>query len=612
MNPSIFSPKLAAIPASQVVVIAGSPGYLVGPLGRPEAHDACVANDPNFIGYAAVDAGLCQIDPGSPRYQPIFLDGNHPIALADIESRWGSALRANVGIRLYADGQLADHVENRIGAPLAHGLERGGQPGGLRYFAGLTADEIAASPLAAIAPNFTDEPDLKPDLVSDMVFVSLAMAMASWGRPLSELVPDARHFRVWASSCIPGLDAYAAMGKVVEDDGARRLAAFLTSHAPNLFTMALSPYLPLDVAKKNPDLVEALLRGGTGLYNVPQTPLVSSDACASALVNFCNGVNGLLTSDSLDRVDVALWGAGDAPLRGDGRVNEGFKAALVSDKHRAKRDIPPRESLRPFDRNMLGSVAGHLGGAFCATTLEFAMRKFLNVVALVPGWGQSTESGGKGHLGGVGYCGGNATRVALLRAYRDHGFGVNNFEYWVSHGTGTLVNSLTDLSVMQASLRAMAAHQGIGELNSMFVGAIKALIGHSFGAAGIPQVREAIKFVKGDLACGIPNFVKPHPKIPPEALAGFVLNPGPHRRQNLQTGAITAVQGFGGPNGAMAFYTADPETVSRYATDAGVRAAYLERWSEIRRDSEAREARAFRTQGAALAELVRHRWAGQS
>lgn len=601
----------ASIPASQVIVIAGSPGYIAGPLGTNEAHDARIALSPNFIGHAAADAGLCTVDPHSGVDHPVFRHQGNVISLGEIESRWGESLRANTGIRLFPEGRFSPDTE-RIGAPLAHNLEAGGQPGGLRHRAGLTQERVAASALAPIAPNFSDDPALKMPVVHDLFVASMAMALAPLERPLSEIVPDATQFRVWASSALPGIESYDAMGRHVQDDGAMRLAGFLSSHGANLVTMALSPSLPLDEVKLHPEMVEEVLRGGSLLYGVPQTPLVSSDACASVLVSFCNGVWALRTQDALDRIDFALWSGADTPVIGDGRINEGFSVPLVKTRTLAPRKIPPAEALRPFDTNMLGTVAGDLGGAFCVTTLEFAMRHFLDVVALVPGWGQSNESGGKKMMGGVGYCGGNATRTTFLRAQRDHGFGVNNFKYWNAHGTGTIVNSLTDMGAMNASRKAVAEAQGQEALIQMVLGAIKALVAHNFGAAGVPMVRECIKYVSGQTVVGVPNFTRFHIKIPQADASSFIVSPNPHQLGSSEGGAIATVQGFGGPNGAMAFYTANRDTISRYAAAAGVREAYFERWDEVRRESQRREIVALRTEGSALEQLVRHRWQRRS
>ncbi|HEY0708664.1 MAG TPA: hypothetical protein VGG33_17785, partial [Polyangia bacterium] len=76
-------------------------------------------------------------------------------------------------------------------------------------------------------------------------------------------------------------------------------------------------------------------------------------------------------------------------------------------------------------------------------------------------------------------------------------------------------------------------------------------------------------------------------------------------------GAVTATQGFGGYDGALALRSANPTALGRYRyADRRVLSAYLERWNEIRRERIEREALWRRTRefGRLLAE--EHRWPG--
>ena len=52
---------------------------------------------------------------------------------------------------------------------------------------------------------------------------------------------------------------------------------------------------------------------------------------------------------------------------------------------------------------------GEGGSGVLITTLDFALRNFLDVTSIIVGWGQSGEAGGKAHFAGVGFGGENAT-----------------------------------------------------------------------------------------------------------------------------------------------------------------------------------------------------------
>src|SRR5690606_35362692 len=120
--------------------------------------------DPNFIGFAALDAGLVAVDearstPEAPCFTIAEGEGRGtPVSIADIEARWGKRLREQMGIRVLDRGALAPHILYDIGAPLPHDLETGG----LRRLAGLTFAEIRASTLADVFGLFDDDPRLGP------------------------------------------------------------------------------------------------------------------------------------------------------------------------------------------------------------------------------------------------------------------------------------------------------------------------------------------------------------------------------------------------------------------------------------------------------------------
>lgn len=118
------------------------------------------------------------------------------------------------------------------------------------------------------------------------------------------------------------------------------------------------------------------------------------------------------------------------------------------------------DGLAPFDRDANGTIVGNAGTAVVVTTLDFAVKNSLDITAIVVGWGQSGESGGKAHFAGVGFGGENAIISAYDMAYQGHGYGVQEFDYFAAHATGTRTNSRTDLASMASARRAAAERQG--------------------------------------------------------------------------------------------------------------------------------------------------------
>jgi 3-oxoacyl-[acyl-carrier-protein] synthase II len=80
---------------------------------------------------------------------------------------------------------------------------------------------------------------------------------------------------------------------------------------------------------------------------------------------------------------------------------------------------------------------------------------------------------------------------------------------------------------------------------------------------------------------------------------------------NDDGGVLTATQGFGGYDGALALRAANPTTLRRYRfSDPRILDAYLERWAQVRQERIEREARWRRTTGFARLLAEQHRWLG--
>jgi 3-oxoacyl-[acyl-carrier-protein] synthase II len=319
------------------------------------------------------------------------------------------------------------------------------------------------------------------------------------------------------------------------------------------------------------------------------------------------------------RAEVLLWTAADAALMPDGRLMEAFGTGAMMSREKLDAMIAGRnpedrrtvdKCLAPFDVDAQGTIVGHAGSGVVVTTLEFALKNFLDVTSIVVGFGQSGETGGKGHFAGVGFGGENATIAALAMAREGHGYSVTDFEHLVAHATGTRTNSRTDLAATHAARLAIAESEGFsGRLPSMTVSAPKALgDGHSMGETGLKAVSEAIHYLLGEPAVGIPTLRRVDDELG-EPAEFFRLERGPVRG-NPNGGVLIPTQGFGGYNGAVALRAATPEAFARYELDAQVLAAYLERWPEIRRERVECEARHRRSRGFVRRLAEYHRWPG--
>jgi 3-oxoacyl-[acyl-carrier-protein] synthase II len=610
--------------ADKVLVTIGTP-CSISAVGSTETYQARVTDAPEFIALAAFDAGLVDLEPkadGSLRAR--WLNGEDA-SFDEIERRHGEQLRANLGIRYIGELTSASGgIVTDIAAPLPHDFGQGG----LRKLAGLTYRDVRESVLKDMYGLFDDDPRLGPSLQAQLFAYCGLGALAALPVSLAELLANPYEFRVAGGTAFQGLDSLAELraagseGMIndkLRDKFAMRLANSLSSHGPALLSTMLAPSYALGKSLKNPALLDSL-RAPDGYMRVPQSPLNAVGACASSSIVFCEvAPQMVLDYPGFQRPTLTLWTAADAATRPKWQMLDAFgPGALMT---RGKLDAlnegrPPSERravadcLAPFDVDANGTVVGEGGSGLLITTLDFALRNFLDVTSIIAGWGQSGEAGGKAHFAGVGFGGENALIHALELAYRGHGYGIGDFQYFVAHATGTRTNSKTDLTTAASARSTAAERQGRkGPLPMITVGTPKSVgDGHTMGETGLKAVSQALQFLLGKRAVGVPTLRNLDPELG-SLVESFRLDRSPVEG-NLDGGAICATQGFGGYNGAIALRAANADAFSRYAIDKKVLAAYLERWAELRREREQRE-RLWRTRRRSTIELAQqHCWKG--
>jgi hypothetical protein len=612
--------------ADKVLVTVGT-ACSMSAVGSTETYLARVAKAPEFIAYAAFDAGLIDIEPAMEGALRLQWRGQSaaPATLAEIETKHGAQLRANLGIRYIEElSARAPAIITEIAAGLPHSLATGG----LRELSGLFFRDVRDSALRDMYGLFDDDPRLGPSLQSQLFVYAGMGALAALPMPLSELLPNPYDFRVAGATAFPGMDALhqwrGAGNSELERDKLRdrfamRLASALNSHGPALISTLLSPSYPLSKSLRNPALLDSL-KSPQGFRRVPQTPLNTTGACASSSIAFCElAPQMLLDYPGFQRPRLTLWTAADAATRPDWGILDAFGTGALMTRGKltalnaARSPAEQRhvsDCLAPFDIDANGTVVGDGGSALLITTLDFALRNFLDITSIVVGWGQSGEAGGKAHFAGVGFGGENALLHSFEMAFQGHGYGVADFQYFAAHATGTRTNSKTDLTTAFNARASAAERQGAaGRLPQMAVGTPKAVgDGHTMGETGLKAVSQALQFVLGRGAVGVPTLRNPDPDLG-DVAAAFALSssmvPG-----NADGGAVCATQGFGGYNGAIALRSAHAAAFERYRPDEKILAAYLERWPQLRREREQRE-RYWRLRRRATLELAQlHHWRG--
>ncbi|WP_413214740.1 hypothetical protein [Paraburkholderia kururiensis] len=508
-----------------------------------------------------------------------------------------------------------------IAAPLPHDLEAGG----LRRLAGIRERDIRDSSFREMCKLFSDDPELGPSFQTQLFFYAGMGALAALPEPLSSLIDDPYYFRVVCGTALPGLDSLGrwlmpgstrSFVAPSHDRFANCLASSLSSHGGALISTVLAPAYKrhrgacIPTASQMPD--------GCEYGNVPQSTAVSVGACSSSLIAFCAAASDLLLDyPGFQRPRIVLLTAADAALQHHYRIIHAFGTGAVMTEEKLAGLNVGREGndvrqvgdcLAPFDADAQGTVIGNGGSGLLITTLDFAVRNLLDVTSIIVGWGHSQEASGKAHFAGVGFGGERALMQALDMAYQAHGCTLDDFHYYAAHGTGTRANARSELQNVRLARQGAADRQGFrSRLPPLTVGTSKAVgDGHTMGETGLKSLGQALQYVLGQPAPGLPTLRTLDAELQ-QVAEDYVFAQKPAISHG-DAGSLCAVQGFGGYNGAVALRSATRETLGRYIFEPGLLERYLERWDELRSERERREMRIRLSPGISLTMAEFHHW----
>lgn len=146
--------------------------------------------------------------------------------------------------------------------------------------------------------------------------------------------------------------------------------------------------------------------------------------------------------------------------------------------------VNPAEAGRPFDRDRDGFVMGEGGAFFVLEPLSAARAAGRRVYGLVLGWGSSCDAHNvtAPHPEGVG------AERAMRAALADAGLSTGEVDYINAHGTGTLLNDVTEAG----AIRRLFGESGPPVSSS------KAQVGHTIAAAGAVELLACLAAFHGE------------------------------------------------------------------------------------------------------------------
>lgn len=256
-------------------------------------------------------------------------------------------------------------------------------------------------------------------------------------------------------------------------------------------------------------------------------------ACASSLLAVATACSSLAAGD----LDVALAGGVDLSL--DPFEVIGF----------AKTGALAPEKMRVYDARSAGFWPGEGCGFVVLMRHEDAVERGMRIYATIRGWGISSDGSG-----GITRPEVDGQILALQRAYRRAGFGVESVSYFEGHGTGTNVGDATELQTISRARR-----EADPSAAAAVIGSVKAIIGHTKAAAGVAGLIKATMALHSQVLPPTVGCETPHPVIDGENPALRVLERGMLWPAGSPLRAGVSAMGFGGINTHLVLEGADGE-----------------------------------------------------
>ncbi|MFQ5900279.1 MAG: beta-ketoacyl-[acyl-carrier-protein] synthase family protein [Thermodesulfobacteriota bacterium] len=193
-----------------------------------------------------------------------------------------------------------------------------------------------------------------------------------------------------------------------------------------------------------------------------------------------------------------------------------------------------RDKVRPFDKRRDGLALGE-GAAFLVLENEdSALRRKVNIHGRILGY---ASRGDAHHLTGPDREG-KGLSEAIRVSMREAGLGPSQVDYINAHGTGTVYNDAMETKAIKSVFGRDAYNIPINS--------IKAMIGHTFGAAGAIEAVVCLLAIRDG---AIPPTIN-YKEMDPECDLDYV--PNEVRRHRTKT-AISLSAGFGGQDAAIVF-----------------------------------------------------------
>lgn len=263
-------------------------------------------------------------------------------------------------------------------------------------------------------------------------------------------------------------------------------------------------------------------------------------ACSSSLLSVVTAAKALVDGD----LDVALAGGVDLSIDPFEVIGFAKTGALATGE------------MKVYDRDSNGFWPGEGSGIMVLMREEEALTRGARIYASLTGWAVSSD--GKG---GITRPEAGGHRLALSRAYKRAGYGLETVSYFEGHGTGTALGDATEIEALSSARRSADRTAPPAALST-----VKANIGHTKAAAGVAGLIKAALAVHHQVIPPATGHHDPHPLLLGDSPAMYVPHEARPWPAEHPVRAGVSAMGFGGINTHIALEQA-PGTGRRSAVD---------------------------------------------
>ncbi len=282
-------------------------------------------------------------------------------------------------------------------------------------------------------------------------------------------------------------------------------------------------------AKNHDDMFELIQFGRTAdllaeKYGTTGLPISLSTACASGATAIQTGVEAIRRGEC----NAALCIGTDGSVNVEALVRFSLLSALTTSND------PPEQASKPFSKDRGGFVMAEGAGALVIESLDSAMARGAEVLAIVRGCGEKAD-----HFHRTRSSPDGAPVIkAIQRGLNDAGVGLSEISYINAHGTSTSENDRMEYNSLK-EVFGDAIHQ-------IPISSNKSMIGHTLTAAGAIEAVFSIMTLREGVIPPTINYNNPDPDIPLDVV------PNTCRKANVEN-VLSNSFGFGGQNACLVF-----------------------------------------------------------